>query len=426
MMKQEQKNGLSVIKVGLGVLILLALLGATFWSGMWYSQLTTKPGNILSTEQNKERLSQILGQKTNADKSLSKEVDFNLFWEVWNLLKTDYVKQDTLNEKNLFYGAVRGLVAAAGDPYTIFLDPKDSKTFADDLAGTFEGIGAEIGIKKEQLVVIAPLPETPAEKAGLRAGDKILAIDKQATMGISVDEAVSKIRGKKGTVVTLIINRPGEDKNREIKITREVIIVKSVKTNLRKDGVMVITITSFNSDTALLFEKAVQEAEKTKPKAIILDLRNNPGGYLNTAVEVASNWIDSGPVVIEQDSKKNRLEYPAVGLARLQKYKTVVLINQGSASASEIVAGALQDDSKARIIGAQSFGKGSVQTLEKLSDGSSLKVTIAQWLTPKGTNISEKGITPDQAVELTAADYEKSKDPQMDAAIKWLFPLGKK
>ncbi len=425
-MKQEQKNGLSVIKVGLGVLILLALLGATFWSGMWYSQLTTKPGNILSTEQNKERLSQILGQKTNADKSLSKEVDFNLFWEVWNLLKTDYVKQDTLNEKNLFYGAVRGLVAAAGDPYTIFLDPKDSKTFADDLAGTFEGIGAEIGIKKEQLVVIAPLPETPAEKAGLRAGDKILAIDKQATMGISVDEAVSKIRGKKGTVVTLIINRPGEDKNREIKITREVIIVKSVKTNLRKDGVMVITITSFNSDTALLFEKAVQEAEKTKPKAIILDLRNNPGGYLNTAVEVASNWIDSGPVVIEQDSKKNRLEYPAVGLARLQKYKTVVLINQGSASASEIVAGALQDDSKARIIGAQSFGKGSVQTLEKLSDGSSLKVTIAQWLTPKGTNISEKGITPDQAVELTAADYEKSKDPQMDAAIKWLFPLGKK
>lgn len=410
------KNRKPIIKIIIISLSALLFMVSSFIGGVYFAN-NNKP-DILSINNGFTGKVLNLGSKTS---KLESDVDFNLFWDVWDLLKKDYVKKDKLNEKEMFYGAIKGLVASTNDPYTVFMDPKEAKSFDDDLAGTFEGIGAEIGIKKGVLVVIAPLPETPAKKAGLMAGDKIIAINGTSTVNMTVDFAVSKIRGAKGTEVTLTILKTGQEKSKEIKIIRGLIIVNSVKTEMRKDGLFVVTIANFNNDTEELFNKAVDEVIKKNPKGIILDLRNNPGGYLETAITVASKWIEKGVIVSEKfaDGKKN--DYLNKGMTRLKDFPTVVLINQGSASASEIVAGALQDYGKATVLGMQSFGKGSVQVLENLPDGSSLKVTIAQWLTPKGNNINEKGITPDKVVDLTVKDYENNKDPQMDAAVGMLI-----
>ncbi len=358
-----------------------------------------------------------------AEGKIAKDVDFSLFWNVWDLLKKNYVDRENISDKKLFYGALHGMVSAVGDPYTVFMDPKISKDFKDDLAGTFEGIGAEIGTKSDTLTIIAPLPDMPAEKAGLKSGDKILAIDGESTQDMTVDFAVSKIRGPKGTQVALTVFRDGFDAPKEFVLTRSTILVKSVRKELLSDGIYSIRITSFNDDTRELFDAAVSEAIAKQPKGIILDLRNNPGGYLDTAIEVASEWIEDGPVVIEQFGPENKNDYLARGRARLKDLKTAVLINRGSASASEIVAGALQDSGKGVIIGEKSFGKGSVQELENLPDGSSLKVTVAKWLTPKGISISDHGITPDFGVLLSNEDYDKNIDPQSDTARKFL--LGK-
>jgi len=351
---------------------------------------------------------------------LTADVDFNLFWNVWDLLKKEYVDPGKLDDKTMFYGALRGLVESAGDPYTVFMEPKLAQEFQSDLAGTFEGIGAEIGKKSEIITIIAPLADMPAEKAGLKSGDKIYAIDGVSTAGLAVDEAVSKIRGQKGTEVTLTIFREGFSQPKDYKIIRQVILVKSVRTELRDDGIFVITITNFNDDTSDLFKQAAQQALEKNPKGVILDLRNNPGGYLETAIDVASEWIDAGVVVTEQFNTEKKNEYLKRGRTRLKDFPTVVLVNQGSASASEIVSGALKDYGKAMIVGMKTFGKGSVQTLEDLKDGSSVKITVAKWLTPKGNNINEQGIEPDVKVDLTVEDYDKNSDPQLEKAVEIL------
>lgn len=367
---------------------------------------------------------------------LSRDVDFKLFWDVWDTIKRDHVDKDKLNEKEMFYGALKGLVESVKDPYTVFMDPKLTKEFVDSLTGTFEGIGAEIGIRNEVLTIIAPLAETPAEKAGLMAGDKVYAINDESTAGINIDDAVRKIRGPKGTEVKLTISRDGFESAKDITITRETIVVKSVKTEVKntdnsatstaesnsKDGIFVIEINNFNSDTSDLFNKAVNDAIKANPKGIILDLRNNPGGYLDTAIEVASEWIEKNVVLIEKfnENAEDNKEYLSRDKARLKDYKTVVLVNQGSASASEIVAGALKDYGKATIVGMKTFGKGSVQTIEDFNDGSSVKITIAKWLTPKGNYINEKGVSPDVEVDMKIEDVEAGKDPQMDKAMELL------
>lgn len=351
---------------------------------------------------------------------LTEDVDFNLFWNVWDILKKEYVDKDKLDDKKMFYGALRGLVESIGDPYTVFMEPKIAKEFSDDLAGTFEGIGAEIGKKDNIITIIAPLADMPAEKAGLVAGDKIYAIDGQAATGLAIDEAVRKIRGPKGTEVVLTIFRNGFDKAKDFKIIRQTILVKSVRTKMSDNKIFIITITNFNDDTSGLFKQAAQEAAEKNPKGIILDLRNNPGGYLETAIDVASEWIDQGVVVTERFSAEKKNEYLSRGRARLKDFPTVVLVNQGSASASEIVAGALKDLGKATILGMKTFGKGSVQTLEEIKDGSSVKITVAEWLTPKGYNINQQGIVPDVEVDLTPEDYNENKDPQMDKAVELL------
>lgn len=347
--------------------------------------------------------------------------NFNLYWEVWDRLKRDYVDKNKISDEQMFYGSLRGLAASVGDPYTVFMDPKEAQEFMSDMSGSFEGIGAEVGMRNDIITIIAPLAGMPAEKAGLRAGDRVYAIDGESTLGLSVDAAVKKIRGPKDSKVILTVIRNEEDRPLDITITRGLIVVKSVKTEFRNDGVLLVTVSNFNDDTLSLFQKAMQEILLKNPKGIILDLRNNPGGYLDTAIAMASAWIPEGPVVIEQFGEGKREEYFSYGGAPLQDFKTVVLINAGSASASEIVAGALRDYKRATLVGSQTFGKGSVQGLRDLSGGSSLKVTVAQWMTPAGDYIDNKGISPDVEIELTKEDINANLDPQLDKAIELIL-----
>ena len=407
--------------VGASLLSLLILFCA-FTSGAYLAQ--ENQGIKTLTQREVAYVSQVTGYDTQtAAEVMPTSTDFNLYWNLWNSIKTNYVDKDKVKDNDLFYGSLKGMAASLNDPYTVFFDPKENKSFQDDLAGTFEGIGAEIGLKNDLITIISPLDGMPAAKAGLMAGDQILAINGTSTSGMAVDQAVKLIRGPKDTSVTLTIYRKGVDVNKDYKINRDTIIVKSVNTQMRADGLYVIKVSAFNDDTKGLFDQAVQDVLKKNPKGLILDLRNDPGGYLDTAVAMASEWVEKGAVVWEKFSNGNKSSYNSNGAARLTKFKTVVLINGGSASASEIVSGALRDYKKATLIGEKSFGKGSVQSVMNFADGSALKVTIAKWLTPNGDCINELGIKPTQEVKLTLDDFNKNKDPQMDAAVNFL--LGK-
>ena len=402
----------------LKILVVLVLLVISFFLGMYLPGKNEKLKTLAKNEAIYLGNVAGIGVLPHEGK-VSQDVDFNLFWNVWDELKKDYVDKDKMKDKELFYGAIRGMVASVGDPYTIFMDPQIAQEFSNDLAGTFSGIGTEIGIRHDILTVVAPLDGSPADSAGIKAGDKIYAINGTSTMGMSIDDAVRRIRGAKGTEVTLTIVRNGLDKAKDFKIIRDNIVVKSVKTK-EKDGMFIIEVSNFNNDTMDLFNKAVTQAVELNPKGIILDLRNNPGGYLETAIDMASEWVEDGIIVSEKFSDTKKNDFSARGRARLKDFKTIVLVNQGSASASEIVSGALKDHKKATIMGKQTFGKGSVQSLNQFTDGSSLKVTIAKWLTPNGDCINEIGIKPDVEVDLKPEDINAEKDPQMDKAFEIL------
>lgn len=355
-----------------------------------------------------------------ASKNLS-TVDFNLYWDVWNRLQEKFIGKPVADD-NLFYSSLEGLVAAANDPYTVFLRPQKAERFSQDLAGSFSGIGAELGMKKDIITIVAPLPESPAEKAGIKAGDQILAVDGKDTFGWTLDEAVNKIRGTKGTAVKLLILSNGSSAPKEISIIRDTIVIKSVKWEM-KNNAAYIKVSNFNEDTAGLFDKAISELVNKNPSAFIIDLRNDPGGFLDTAVRLASEWIPKGTVVTEKFSDGHEENYISDGKHRLDNFKTYVLINQGSASASEILAGALQDYGKATIVGEKSFGKGSVQEYEQLPDGSGLKITVAEWLTPKGRHINNNGIEPDIKMTTviassTASVVEESKVETKDTVLE--------
>lgn len=387
-------------------LIAVVLLGAIFFLFGFYLGKSKDSRNLSSIAYNE------ITQESEEDK-----IDFNLYWEVWDNIKTSYVDKIKVSDKDLFYGSLRGIANSAKDPYTVFMDPEETKEFSDDLAGIFEGIGAEVGLRNDIATIITPLDGTPAKKAGLMPGDKIYAVDDSPTIGLSINEVVKKIRGEKGTKVKLTLIR-GNEVPFDLEITRGLIIVKSVKTEMRSDGIYILRINNFNDDTEGLFNKAVDDILEKKPKGIILDLRNNPGGYLDTAIVIASEWIEEGPVVAEQLNDNRRNEYSAQGLARLKDFKTIVLINGGSASASEILAGALRDYNKAILLGETTFGKGSVQALKPLSDGSILKITVSKWLTPAGDFINEKGIEPDIELKLDIDDVNNNRDPQLDKALE--------
>lgn len=418
-MDNLEEKRYKIFKKSFLVFVVLVLIFASFNLGVFISTTKQRQGLVTYEEIYSGEVLD-LNSSVPSDKLQGEDISFDLFWDTWNIIKDNYVDKDSVTEKQMFYGALRGLVSSVDDPYTVFMDPKISQEFADDMAGTFEGIGAEIGIKDDVLTIIAPLPDMPAETAGLKAGDKVLAINGTSTLGISIDEAVNKIRGPKGTDVVLTITRKELDDVLDITITRDSIIVKSVRTEMRDDNIFVIEITHFNNDTEDLFNDAVREAVKRNPEGIILDLRNNPGGYLNTAIEVSSEWIEKGVIVSEKSGDGGVIDNNARGRARLDGFQTVVLVNGGSASASEIVSGALQDYHKATIVGEKTFGKGSVQALKFLNDGSSVKITVAKWLTPDGRSINDEGIVPDEEVGLTLEDFEAERDPQMDRAVEIL------
>lgn len=354
----------------------------------------------------------------------SKDVDFGLYWDIWSRVQQKSL-QKPVADSNLFYGSLEGLVASLKDPYSVFLKPQLATRFSQDLAGSFSGIGAEIGIKDDVVTVIAPLPDSPAEKSGVKAGDKIVEINGDDTSGFSIDEAVNRIRGPQGTNVTLSLWRKGIDKPFKVDIIRDTIVIKSVTWKMQDNNIAYLKIAHFNQDTSELFDKALREIILKNPKGLILDLRNDPGGFLDTAVRVASEWIPSGEIVKEKFSDGREENYTSNGTHRLSDMPTIVLVNQGSASASEIVAGALQDYGKGKLIGQKTFGKGSVQDYEEFSDGSALKLTIAEWLTPKGRHINKVGIAPDEIVEevVVSATSTNQNNPPVDAVLERALKL---
>ena len=348
--------------------------------------------------------------------SKKESIDFTKFWKTWDLVHKKFVGE--INDQALLDGAVQGMVSSLDDPYTVFLDSKETSDFNKDIEGSLEGIGAEVGIKKGRLVIIAPLPGSPAEKTGLLAGDQILKIGDKDVDGLSFEEAIREIRGLKGTKVKLIILR-GIGTQKTFIITRDTITIDSVTWKFEKD-VAVIKITRFGEDTAEKLREASQDALSKGVTGIVLDLRNNPGGYLDSAIDVASIFLQSKTVVIEQSKDGKQTKFNSKGKALFSSLPLVVLINSGSASASEIVAGAILDNNRGTIIGETSFGKGSVQTIEVLDDGSTVHITIAKWLTPKGISISEKGIKPDIVIKVKENEYLTGDDVQLDKALELL------
>lgn len=416
---QNQNHDLKKTKK---IIFTTILLGISFFIGLLIGVSNSDNTNFITGGERGE----LKNKDTEVSKYLSKDVDFKLFWKTWDTIREKYIDSSVLDSQ-MFYGSLAGLVASLNDPYSIFLPPDITKEFNEELEGKFEGIGAEIGIKDNKLTIIAPLPNSPAEKAGLSAGDTIIGIDKMDASYITVNQAVEMIRGEKGTKVTLTIKK-GDEKEKDVVITRDEIHYESIRTktgNTEKDRILndqniaYIKITHFNQDTENLFEKAVNDS--INKKYIILDLRNNPGGYLTTAIKVSSYWIENNVIVKEASKDKEKVQnYSSTGVAKLKGKKTIILVNRGSASASEIVAGALQDYKLATIVGETTFGKGSVQDLTKLPDGSSIKLTIAKWLTPYDRVIDKQGIKPDIEIVNSEEDYNNNKDPQLDKAIELL------
>lgn len=412
-MNAESNNINTPFRRHFKVFVVVVLLCVSFYAGVFYSQFKTPKENKTGLIDN------LLAE--NHVKDQPKDVDFNLFWEVWNLVNEKYVDPSKINKNKMIYGAIAGMVKSLGDPFSGFMTPEESRQFADDLQGTFEGIGMEVGMKNDILTVIAPLEGTPAQRAGIKAGDMLLKIDDTVTTDMTVDEAVSKIRGPRGTEVRLTVLREKNGTPKEITIVRDTINVKSVKLEFKDEGIAVLRISKFGDDTTLEVSKAANEILGRKSRGIVIDLRSNPGGYLESAVDVASKFIPSGKLVVsEEDRGGAKKEYKSRGGNLLNGIPVVVLVDGGSASASEILAGALRDDLGAKLIGKKTFGKGSVQQLENLTGGSSLRITIARWLTPAGEYIMEKGISPDIEIEPAEDDPNGDLDLQMEKALEVL------
>ncbi|HEU5114961.1 MAG TPA: S41 family peptidase [Candidatus Paceibacterota bacterium] len=370
----------------------------------------------------------------NMDTNKPTSVDFSPFWKAWNIINEKYAGTTTADQDKV-YGAIQGMVASLGDPYTVFFPPEESKMFASEIAGNFEGVGMEVGIKDGRLAVVAPIKDSPADKAGVKPGDYILKIDDKDSSDMTTDEAVGLIRGKAGTTVKLTLSRQGVKNPIEVTITRAQIDLPTVSTatkdevataggtGLRKDGIFVISLYSFSENSANLFRNALKQFVDSGSHKLIIDLRGNPGGYLDAAVDMASWFLPSGKVVVREDfgSGKDENVYRSKGYDIFtDKLRLVILVDGGSASASEILSGALSENGVATLVGEKTFGKGSVQELVSITPDTSLKVTIAKWLTPKGHSITKLGITPDYVVPMTDDDVKNGRDPQMDKAVQLL------
>ena len=355
------------------------------------------------------------------------DVDFSLFWRVWDKLETDYYDQSKINEQEMILGAIKGMVSALGDPYTSFLPPEEQKRTQEDLSGQFEGVGIEIGFRGSRLTVISPLEGSPAEKAGVRAGDFIVGIKDEkkgievGTGGMTLLDAVDAIRGAAGSKVTLMLTREGVEQSLEVEITRAKIEVPSVVLTFRSTSVgevALLQLKRFGGSTESEWNQAISQIQSRKPRAVVLDLRNNPGGYLPTSVNVLSDLLTSGTAVVQDSAATGRRATAVSGRPRVSEdIKMVVLVNGGSASASEIVAGALRDHNRAQLVGDKTFGKGTIQEVRPVNGNSGLHITVARWLTPGGTWVHEKGLEPDVVIE---DNPETEEDEQLSKALELL------
>jgi len=347
-------------------------------------------------------------------------VDFSLFWEVWDLVNEKFVDKGSADTQAMVYGAIEGMIGSLDDPFTSFMEPELSQKFQEEINGEFGGVGIEIGMRDKRITVIAPLKDTPAFKAGIEAGDIIIKIDDKDTADISLQGAVSMIRGKKGTKIRLTIFRDNDQKTFEI--TRDTIKVPTVELEFigENKSIAYIQIHTFNRLVDNEFKNAAREVLASNADRIVLDLRNNPGGLLDSAIYIASWFLeDKTTVTIEKFGDGKEVIFQTENIGSLKHLPVVILANEGSASASEILAGALRDNRDVKIIGEKTFGKGSVQELFNLSDTkATLKVTIAKWLTPNGTSINKNGIEPTISVDRTTDDIENKRDPQLDRAIE--------
>lgn len=394
--------------LGLGVLILiLGIVG-----GYEYASLRGAGGSIVGIDQPK--------------------VDFSPVWKAWHIIDEKFVpaavatstKVATTTEgitEERIWGMIQGLAGSLGDPYTYFLPPQEATQFAADMSGLFEGVGMEIAVRDEVLTVVTPLKGTPAERAGIKSEDKILKIDGESTVGMDTDQAIKRIRGPKGTQVTLTIARDGWNEPREIEVTREVINVPIVNTELREDGVFVIEVATFTSNAPDLFRNALREFVESRSDKLILDMRGNPGGYLEAAVSMSSWFLPAGKVIVTEDyaGHSQNIVHRSMGYDIFnENLKLVILVDRGSASASEIFADALRHHGKATLVGVPTFGKGSVQELVEITPETSLKITVARWLGPDGEQIPLTGIVPDFEVKITEADVKAGKDRQLEKALQ--------
>jgi carboxyl-terminal processing protease len=406
-------------KIATGALVIV-VVGAVFASGFISGQMRTVEA------------SKIPGV-VNTEKSKPKEIgaDFELFWKAWTTLNAKYVATHNSTStpaptnQDRVYGAIKGMTASLGDPYTVFFTPQESSIFESEIDGNFEGVGMELGIKNETLTVISALKSTPAEKAGIKSGDKILKInDTLTTGGFSVEQAVKMIRGPKGTTVSLTILRGEATSTMEIKVVRDIINLPTLDANYdAKTGIYTIKLYNFSAQASSLFRNALKDFVASKSNKLIIDVRGNPGGYLDSAVDMASWFLPPGKTIVREsygagkpESSEKSRGYNIFN----DSLRAVILVDQGSASASEILAGALQEYGKAKLVGGRTFGKGSVQELVKLTPDTSLKVTIARWLTPNGKSISDGGLIPDVEVKNTPEQTAKGIDAQMLKAIEIL------
>jgi carboxyl-terminal processing protease len=357
-------------------------------------------------------------------------IDLAPVWKVWSILDDRFVataSSTRVDNQEKVYGMIEGLTKAYGDPYTVFMPPQDAAMFDEEISGEFSGVGMEIGMRDDLLTVIAPLKGTPADMAGILTGDILIEINGTSTGDMSVDEAVKNIRGPAGSKVILTIARKGEKELLTKTVTRQAIHIPTLDSELRSDGIFVIHLYNFGATAPAEMRAALKKFIQSGSTKLILDLRGNPGGYLEGAVDIASWFLPAGSTIVSEDfgSKEKQNIHRSKGYNIFKdNWKMVVLVNEGSASASEILAGALQEHKRAVLIGTKTFGKGSVQELIKVTPNTSLKVTIARWLTPNGVSISQNGLTPDIKVDRTAEEYLAGKDPQFDAAIQYI--LGKK
>ncbi|MFA6006845.1 MAG: S41 family peptidase [Candidatus Paceibacterota bacterium] len=418
----------------IGAVILL--LGASFMAGAYVGY------------SNKPLTDKVLGV-LNKNQDQPQDVDFAPFWQAWKAIDDHYVATHQglgnmatgtdakkITSQDRVYGAIEGMFKSLGDPYTVFFPPEEAKLFQDEVNGSFSGVGMEIGIRDGALTVVAPLKDTPAFRAGIKSGDRIVKIDDKSAADLPVDVAVQQIRGEKGTKVKITIGRNGEPQ-RDITITRDTIVIPTISIEgnssiignaeghegIRPDGIFVIRLYNFSAQASDLFRQALQKFVDSGSDKLLLDLRGNPGGYLDSAVDIASWFVPAGRVVVSErsGSEANAITKEHKSRGTVSQLKSVpriaILIDRGSASASEILAGALQDEGVAKLIGERSFGKGSVQELIPITTDTEAKITIARWFTPKGRSISDSGLTPDYPVTITKDNVDKKIDPQFDKAL---------